>query len=100
MGPAMLWQTIWSNPPFEVDQAASLLWLARQQMAIETGVASMALTLDQIDDLLTADDAANKLTVEFVDFDAPIKAPAIATATEAEPADEEGGMGVEPDPEG
>lgn len=98
-GPAALWASVFSTGLIEVDHAASLLWLARAQMAEQLGVPDLAMTLDEIDGLLTADDASNSMTIELKDFapDDAEKAP-IETVTEST-VGEDGETVVAPDPE-
>lgn len=96
MGPAALWRTWFSAAMFEPDMAASLVWIARRQMAEKMGVPEFALTLDAVDEMITSDVVGQRFTVEFVDFTETTETPEIEAVTAV---DEEGRLEVAADPE-
>lgn len=97
MGPASLWAS-WFDGPFEPDQAASLLWACRRQMADKLGSPEFAWSMETIDDMLTTDAImGNAFTLQFVDFTETPDVPEIEAVTAV---DDEGVLEVAPDPEG
>lgn len=107
VGPAELWASWFQRPTVEADQVASMLWLARRQMADFDG--TRAPTLDEIDDMITADLVQDAFTVDFRGFgigdDDTDRVPEIDRVTEVvEVPGDDGEIRAErvvaPDPEG